>query len=113
MILLIGLSTKTAILIVEFAMEERAAGRTIMEAALNAAKLRFRAVLMTALSFVLGVLPLVFSSGAGASSRIFLGITVLTGMLAATIFGTLLVPYFYMIIQKMREKVKGKEELSH
>jgi len=108
LVLLIGLSTKTAILIVEFAMEERAAGRTIMEAALNAAKLRFRAVLMTALSFVLGVLPLVFSSGAGASSRIFLGITVLTGMLAATIFGTLLVPYFYSLMQRMREKVKGK-----
>jgi HAE1 family hydrophobic/amphiphilic exporter-1 len=111
LVLLIGLSTKTAILIVEFAMEERAAGKSIMEAALNAAKLRFRAVLMTSLSFVLGVLPLVFSSGAGASSRIFLGVTVLSGMVAATIFGTLLVPYFYMIIQRMREKLKGTDKL--
>jgi HAE1 family hydrophobic/amphiphilic exporter-1 len=107
LILLIGLSTKTAILIVEFAMELRAQGKTIMEAALDAAKLRFRAVLMTALSFILGVIPLVMSSGAGASSRIFLGVTVLSGMLAATILGTLLVPYFYMTIQRMREKIKG------
>jgi len=107
LVLLIGLSTKTAILIVEFAMELRAAGKSIMEAALDAARLRFRAVLMTALSFVLGVIPLVMSSGAGASSRIFLGVTVLSGMLAATILGTLLVPYFFMVIQRMREKIKG------
>lgn len=107
LVLLIGLSTKTAILIVEFAMESRAQGKGIMESALNAARLRFRAVLMTALSFILGVIPLVMSSGAGANSRIFLGVTVLSGMLAATIFGTLLVPYFYMIIQRMREKLKG------
>lgn len=107
LVLLIGLSTKTAILIVEFAMEERAAGKSIFEAALNAARLRFRAVLMTALSFVLGVLPLVFASGAGAGSRISLGITVLFGMLAATIFGTLLVPLFYTLVQSMREKIKG------
>ena len=107
LVLLIGLSTKTAILIVEFAMEERAAGKSIFEAALNAARLRFRAVLMTALSFVLGVLPLVFASGAGAGSRISLGITVLFGMLAATIFGTLFVPLFYTLVQSMREKIKG------
>ncbi|KTG18414.1 RND transporter [Pseudoalteromonas sp. XI10] len=107
LVLLIGLSTKTAILIVEFAMEERAAGKSIFEAALNAARLRFRAVLMTALSFVLGVLPLVFASGAGAGSRISLGITVLFGMLAATIFGTLLVPLSYTLVQSMREKIKG------
>jgi HAE1 family hydrophobic/amphiphilic exporter-1 len=107
LVLLIGLSTKTAILIVEFAMELRAAGKSIMEAALDAARLRFRAVLMTALSFILGVIPLVMSSGAGASSRIFLGVTVLSGMLAATVLGTLLVPYFFMVIQRMREKIKG------
>ena len=62
---------------------------------------------MTALSFVLGVLPLVFASGAGAGSRISLGITVLFGMLGATIFGTLLVPLFYTLVQSMREKIKG------
>jgi len=112
LVLLIGMSTKTAILIVEFAIEERAAGKSIFDAALTAAKMRFRAVLMTALSFVLGVLPLVFASGAGAGSRVSLGITVLSGMLAATIFGTLLVPYFYMVVQRMREKVKGKSIIS-
>ncbi|MEI6893402.1 MAG: multidrug efflux RND transporter permease subunit [Colwellia sp.] len=110
LILLIGLSTKTAILIVEFAMEQRAAGETIFNSALNAAKMRFRAVLMTAFSFILGVLPLVFSSGAGAGSRVSLGITVLSGMIAATVFGTLLVPYFYLLIQHMREKIKGQAE---
>ena len=107
LILLIGLSTKTAILIVEFAMEQRAAGYSIFESALNAARLRFRAVLMTALSFVLGVLPLVFASGAGAGSRVSLGLTVLAGMLSATILGTILIPLFYSLIQRMREKVKG------
>lgn len=110
LVLLIGLSTKTAILIVEFAMELRAEGETVFEAAIKAAKLRFRAVLMTALSFVLGVLPLVFASGAGAASRVSLGLTVLAGMIAATIFGTLLVPYFYLMIQRMRDKIKGSSE---
>ena len=107
LVLLIGMSTKTAILIVEFAMEERLAGKSIFDAALSAAKMRFRAVLMTALSFVLGVLPLVFATGAGAGSRVSLGVTVLAGMLAATILGTLLVPLFYSLVQSMREKVKG------
>jgi multidrug efflux pump len=108
LVLLIGLSAKTAILIVEFAMEERRAGRSVFEAAFNAAHLRFRAVLMTALSFVLGVLPLVFSSGAGAASRVSIGVTVLGGMLAATVFGTLLIPLFYQLVQQLREKIKGQ-----
>ncbi|WP_284206833.1 efflux RND transporter permease subunit [Thalassotalea eurytherma] len=110
LVLLIGLSTKTAILIVEFAMELRAQGQSIVEAALNAAQLRFRAVLMTAFSFILGVLPLVFATGAGAGSRVSLGLTVLAGMTAATIFGTLLIPYFYLVVQTMREKVKGTSQ---
>ncbi len=69
-------------------------------------------LLMTAFSFILGVLPLVFATGAGAGSRVSLGITVLAGMIAATLFGTLLVPYFYLLIQRMREKFKGKPEIT-
>lgn len=104
LVLLIGLSTKTAILIVEFAMQLRQSGLSTTAAAQKAAVLRFRAVLMTALSFVLGVLPLVFASGAGAASRVSLGITVLSGMVAATVLGTLLVPVFYKWIQSIRDR---------
>lgn len=103
MVLLIGIAAKTAILIVEFAMVQRQQGKSIFDAAADAAELRFRAVLMTALSFVLGVLPLVFASGAGAASRRIIGTTVMSGMLAATIFGTILIPVFYYLLQKMRE----------
>ncbi|MGF2686243.1 efflux RND transporter permease subunit [Marinobacter sp. DUT-3] len=112
LVLLVGLSTKTAILIVEFAMQLRQSGMSTEEAARKAAVLRFRAVLMTALSFVLGVLPLVFASGAGAASRVSLGVTVLSGMVAATILGTLLVPVFYQWIQTVRDRVyaTGKSE---
>jgi len=103
MVLLIGMAAKTAILIVEFAMDQRRAGHSIFDSAVNAAHLRFRAVLMTALSFILGVMPLVLASGAGASSRQIIGVTVASGMMAATFFGTLLIPVFYMLLQKLRE----------
>jgi HAE1 family hydrophobic/amphiphilic exporter-1 len=104
LVLLIGLSTKTAILIVEFAIQLRKSGVSAAEAASKAAVLRFRAVLMTALSFVLGVLPLVFATGAGAGSRVSLGVTVLSGMVAATVLGTLLVPVFYKWVQTLRDR---------
>ncbi|WP_252178894.1 multidrug efflux RND transporter permease subunit [Endozoicomonas sp. 4G] len=103
MVLLIGIAAKTAILIVEFAMVQRQSGKSIFDAAADAAELRFRAVLMTALSFVLGVLPLVFASGAGAASRRIIGTTVMSGMIAATLFGTIMIPLFYYLLQKMRE----------
>ena len=103
MVLLIGIAAKTAILIVEFAMTQRQQGKSILDASADAAALRFRAVLMTALSFVLGVMPLVFASGAGAASRQIIGATVMSGMIAATVFGTLLVPVFYFLLQKIRE----------
>lgn len=107
LILLIGLSTKTAILIVEFAVHLRSEGLSPREAAQKAAGMRFRAVLMTAFSFILGVMPLVLSSGAGAASRVSLGFTVLCGMIAATVLGTLLIPAFFHWVQSLRDRVKG------
>ena len=103
MVLLIGIAAKTSILIVEFAMVQRQQGKSVLDAAADAAALRFRAVLMTALSFILGVLPLVFASGAGAASRRIIGTTVMSGMIAATVIGTLLIPVFYYLLQRLRE----------
>lgn len=104
LIMLIGLSTKQAILIIEFAKEAREnGGLGIVESAMEAAKLRFRAVMMTSVAFILGVLPLVFASGAGAGSRRSVGMTVFGGMIAVAFVGTLLVPGFYVLIQKLKE----------
>ncbi|MEH6451669.1 MAG: multidrug efflux RND transporter permease subunit [Psychromonas sp.] len=110
LVLLIGLASKSAILIVEFAKELRESGKSTIEAAVEAGKLRFRAVLMTGLSFVLGVLPLIFASGAGAESRKSLGYAVLGGMVASVILATILVPVFYTMMQTMREKAKGSSK---
>lgn len=99
-VLLIGLSTKSAILIVEFAKEQMSKGRRPAEAALDAAKLRFRAVLMTAFSFILGVIPLMLSTGAGAISQRVIGTTVFAGMIVATVISLLFVPMLFMVVAK-------------
>ncbi len=109
-VLLIGLATKTAILLVEFAKKlHEEDGYTIYEAALEASRLRFRPILMTALSFVLGVVPLLIAQGAGASARIALGTAVFGGMLIATMLGVFLIPTFYVFVQKAAEWVRPRK----
>lgn len=111
LILLAGLSTKQAILIVEFARTQREhEGQSIIEAAATAARLRFRAVMMTALAFMLGIFPLLVATGAGAGARFSLGVVVFFGMAAATVIGTLLVPGFYTLIQRGRERRRKAED---
>ena len=112
-VLLIGMSAKTAILVVEFARQRREqGGEDILVAAREAARLRFRAVCMTGISFILGIMPLALATGAGAFGQRSLGMTVLGGMLAALLVGVYFVPGFYAIVQTVREKLKGATGLS-
>ncbi|MGM0691426.1 MAG: efflux RND transporter permease subunit, partial [Pseudomonadota bacterium] len=108
LVLLVAMATKTAILIVEFAMQLHKQGRSIVEAAREAAGLRFRAVIMTSLAFILGVVPLVTATGAGAASRVSLGVTVMSGMIAAMVLVTLMTPMLYVVVQSMRERFGSK-----
>ncbi len=103
LILLIALSSKNAILIVEYARDLRNNGATIIESAIEAARLRFRPILMTSFAFILGVLPLVLATGAGASARKSIGIAVFSGMLASTCLAVLFVPSFYVVLKRFEE----------
>ncbi|MDE6867340.1 MAG: efflux RND transporter permease subunit, partial [Muribaculaceae bacterium] len=104
LILLLGMSAKNAILIVEYAMDFRKAGLPIMQAAHDAGVIRFRPIMMTALAFVFGVMPMMFATGAGANSRIELGTAVVFGMALNGLIGTLFVPTFWEVMQKFNEK---------
>ena len=108
-VMLIGLAAKNAILIVEFARRRRDEGLSIVDAAMEAARLRLRPILMTAFAFILGVLPLMFATGAGAASRQSIGTTVFGGMVAATILSLVFVPVFYAVIEQLRER-RGDDE---
>jgi HAE1 family hydrophobic/amphiphilic exporter-1 len=121
LILLIALSSKNAILIVEYARDLRAGGVGIIESAVDAARLRFRPILMTSFAFILGVLPLVLATGAGASARKSIGVAVFSGMLASTCLAVLFVPSFYVVLKRFEEwrqsrkaatKLKGEAEPS-
>jgi HAE1 family hydrophobic/amphiphilic exporter-1 len=103
LILLIALASKNAILIVEYAREKRDEGMEIVEASIEAARLRFRPILMTSFAFILGMLPLVVATGAGANSRKSIGIAVVSGMLASTCLAVLFVPSFYVTVRRFEE----------
>ena len=101
MITIIGLAAKNAILIVEFAVELRQAGKTLRDATIEAARLRFRPILMTSFAFIMGVVPMAISTGAGANSRHAIGTGVIGGMLFATILGLLMIPVFFVVVRRM------------
>ena len=115
LMVLVGLSAKNAILIVEFARELEFAGRTPVQAALEASRLRLRPILMTSLAFVMGVLPLAFSTGAGAEMRQAMGIAVFSGMIGVTAFGLFLTPVFYVVLRKLsgNRALKQHGEVPH
>ena len=110
---LIGLACKNAILIVEFARELEIAGAKTVDAAIQAARLRLRPILMTSFAFIMGVVPLVLSSGAGAEMRHAMGVAVFSGMLGVTFFGLFLTPTFYVLMRELEKRVTGTQAVHH
>lgn len=106
---LAGLACKNAILIVEFARELETEGREALAAAIEAARLRLRPILMTSFAFIMGVLPLVASEGAGAEMRRAMGVAVFSGMLGVTFFGLFLTPLFYVVVRTLEKRITGHE----
>jgi len=107
-IVLVGLACKNAILIVEFAKRRQEQGASPVEAALEGARLRLRPIVMTSLAFIMGVFPLVISSGAGFEARQILGTAVFSGMLGVTLFGLILTPLFYILVRRLAEPFKRR-----
>jgi len=108
LLVLIGLAAKNAILIVEFADQNRRAGMPAAEAARTAARQRFRAIMMTALTFIIGTLPLMFATGAGAASRQEIGTVVVSGMIGASTLALLFVPMFYTLLEEFSDRIRQR-----
>ena len=109
----IGLACKNAILIVEFAHQLEIQGKATIAAAIEAARLRLRPILMTSFAFIMGVLPLVTSHGAGAEMRHAMGIAVFSGMIGVTFFGIFLTPVFYVLLRTLEKQFKGNASIKH